>query len=205
MLNPGYQFSFQRILAHVLKQINLSPDEQDYFCSLLTVRHLLPRQYLVQAGDICKYESFVEKGFLRSFYFDPDGNDYTLHFAMEDWWISDSTSFIKSAPATRNIIALERCTVIQLDKISLGELYLKIPAFERFWRIMNENACMAQDQRILNSITMTGAERYEALLKKYPGIEQRLPQKHIASYLGISPVFLSNIRRRKPVSTRKLN
>jgi len=205
MLNPGHQFSFQRILDHVLKRINLSPDEQDYFCSLLTVRNLLPRQYLVQAGDICKYESFVEKGFLRSFYFDPDGNDYTLHFAMEDWWISDSTSFIKSAPATRNIIALERCTVIQLDKISLGELYLKIPAFERFWRIMNENACMAQDQRILNSITMTGAERYEALLKKYPGIEQRLPQKHIASYLGISPVFLSNIRRRKPVSTRKLN
>jgi len=198
MLNSNPQSDCQPLVDHILKRISLTKEEQEYFCSLVKVRYLLPRQYLVQEGEICKHESFVVKGFLRSFYYDPKGNDYTLHFAMQDWWISDSTSFIKETPATRNIIAVEQSTVLQLDKVNMELLYNKIPAFERFWRIMNENACMAQDQRILNSITMTGAERYEALLKKYPGIEQHLPQKHIASYLGISPVFLSNIRKGKP-------
>lgn len=185
------------ILAHVLKRISLSPDEQQFFCSLLQVRHLLPKQYLVQAGEICRYESYVCSGFLRSFYVDQQANDYTLHFAMEDWWISDSASFIRQIPATRHVVALEHSLVLQLDKPSLELLYKEVPAFERFWRILHENATIAQDQRILNTITMTGAERYEALLQKYPGIEQRMPQKHIASYLGISPVFLSKIRGRK--------
>lgn len=185
---------YRSIIAHVLKRISLSLDEQQFFCSLLTVRHLLPRQYLVQAGEICRYESYVCRGFLRSFHVDQNANEYTLHFAMEDWWISDSASFIKQTPATRHLVALEPSMVLQLDKPSLELLYKEVPAFERFWRILHENATIAQDQRILNAITMTGAERYEVFLQKYPGIEQRMPQKHIASYLGISPVFLSKIR-----------
>lgn len=186
---------YQFILNHILKRINLTVTEQEHFCSLLTIRKILPRQYLVQQGDVCKHESFVCDGFLRSFYVDDKGNDHTLHFAMEDWWISDSTSFIKQISATRNIVALEPSTLLQIDKTSLDKLYTDIPAFERFWRIMNENACMTQDQRILNAISMTGSERYEALIKKYPTLEQRMPQKYIASFLGITPVFLSQIRK----------
>jgi CRP-like cAMP-binding protein len=101
---------------------------------------------------------------------------------------------------------LEPTTVLQLDKVSIEMLYRQVPVFERFWRIMNESACLAQDERILNAIMMSGAARYEALLSKYPGIEQRLPQRHIASYLGITPVFLSKIRKTKPAkSAEKLN
>ncbi|MEB2775396.1 Crp/Fnr family transcriptional regulator [Algoriphagus sp. D3-2-R+10] len=186
---------FQLLLDHVLKRIHLTQEEQDYFHSLLTIRTILPRQYLVQQGDICQYESFVCKGFLRSFYMDEKGNDHTLHFALEDWWITDSTSFILQKPASRNIVALEHSILIQLDRASLDQLYADIPAFERFWRILHQNACMAQDQRILNAISMTGAERYNALIQKYPNLEQRMPQKYIASYLGITPVFLSKIRK----------
>lgn len=186
---------FQLLLDHILKRIQLTKEEQDYFCSLLTIRSVLPRQYLVQQGDICHYESFVYKGFLRSFFMDEKGNDHTLHFALEDWWITDSTSFLLQEPASRNIVALEHSILLQLDKVSLDQLYKDIPAFERFWRILHQNACMAQDQRILNSISMTGVERYNALIQKYPNLEQRMPQKYIASYLGITPVFLSRIRK----------
>ena len=186
---------YQFILNHILKRIDLTVAQQEHFCSLLTIRKILPRQYLQQQGDVCKHENFVCDGFLRSFYVDDKGNDHTLHFAMEDWWISDSTSFIQQIPATRNIVAMEASTLLQIDKLNLDKLYTDIPAFERFWRIMNENACMAQDQRILNAISMTGAERYEALIKKYPTLEQRMPQKYIASFLGITPVFLSQIRK----------
>ena len=187
---------FPLIINHVLKRVNLTVEEQHYFCSLLTVRQILPRQYLLQQGDVCKFESYVCHGFLRSFYMDKEGNDHTLHFAFEDWWITDSTSFVNQVPATRNIVALEPSILLQIEHPRLEQLYKDIPAFERFWRILNQNSCIAQDQRILNAISMTGAERYEALIQKYPLLEQRLPQKYIASYLGVTPVFLSQIRKK---------
>ncbi|PWV55719.1 Crp/Fnr family transcriptional regulator [Chitinophaga sp. S165] len=185
----------QLILKHVLKRISLSEEEQAHFCSLLSVRKLLPRQYLLQQGEVCKYESYVCSGFLRSFYVDDAGNDHTLHFAMEDWWIADSASFIPQVPSRINIVAQEASVVLQIDRAGLEQLFDDIPAFERFWRVLNQQALISQDQRILNAISMTGAERYEALIAKYPTLEQRLPQKHIASFLGITPVFLSQIRK----------
>ncbi len=185
------------ILDHVLRRIDLTEAEQARFTSILKVRRLLPRQYLVQQGDICQFESYVCKGFLRSFYVDERGNDHTLHFALEDWWITDSTSLHLQTPALRNIVALEASTLLQIEKHDLEQLYRDVPAFERFWRIMEQKGGIAQDQRILNSLSMSGAERYEALIGRYPTLEQRMPQRHIASYLGITPVFLSQIRKQK--------
>jgi CRP/FNR family cyclic AMP-dependent transcriptional regulator len=185
------------IIAHVQKRVELSPAEQRQFTSLLQVRKLLRRQFLVQAGEVCKYESFVVKGCLRSFYQDTKGNEHTLHFAIEDWWISDFSSFLTGAPAQRHVEALEPCTVLQIDKPGLEQLYQEVPAFERFFRLLHQQACLAQDQRILNGISLTGAERYEAFVGKYPALVQRIPQKYLASYLGITPVFLSQIRSRK--------
>lgn len=185
------------IIAHVQKRVGLTPEEQRQFTSLLRLRKLLRRQFLVQAGEVCQYESFVVKGCLRSFYQDAKGNEHTLHFAIEDWWISDFGSFLTGTPAKRHIEALEPCILLQIDKSSLEQLYQQVPAFERFFRLLHQNACLAQDQRILDGISLTGAERYEAFLKKYPQLVQRIPQKYLASYLGITPVFLSQIRGRK--------
>lgn len=191
---PDQEKFFSQIITHILRRIDLTQEEQQFFLSLLNIRRLLPKQYLLQEGDICKYENFVCEGFLRSFYVDDQGNDHTLHFAMEDWWITDLTSLVLQAPASRNIVALEPSILLQIEKKNLDQLLTQVPAFEKFWRLINERAVMAQDQRILDNLALSGAERYEALLKKYPSIEQRLPQKHIASWLGISPVFLSQIR-----------
>lgn len=195
MFHPDQEKFFQQIIAHVLQRIPLTESEQEYFCSLLIVRQLLPKQFLLQEGDICRYESYVCQGFLHSYYVDEKGNDHTLHFAMEDWWITDLTSFVQQTPASRNIVVVENAVLLQIDKQNLDLLFRKIPTFEKFWRLLNERAVMSQDQRILDNIVLSGAQRYEALRLKYPTIEQRLPQKHIASYLGISPVFLSQIRR----------
>jgi CRP-like cAMP-binding protein len=191
---------YDMILEHVSVRVALTEEEKLLFCDALTLRQILPKQYLLQQGDICRHESFVCKGCLRSFYVDDQGNEHTLHFAMEDWWISDLKSYIRHEPATRNIIALEPVIVLQIERHKREELLKKVPALERFWRILNEHASMAQDERILGSITETGAQRYKALLEKYPTIDQRLPLKHIASYLGITPVFLSQIRRQNAKS-----
>lgn len=183
------------LINHVLKRITLSNDEQKHFSSLFTLRKILPRQYLLQQGEICKYEFFIIKGFLRSFFVDDNGNDHSLNFAFEDWWISDSESFLKQLPSEINIIAHELTVVMQIEKVILDQLYLDFPIFDRFWRLLNQNFNLSQNERILNAISMNGADRYHALLVKYPKIENRLAQKHIASYLGITPVFLSMIRR----------
>ncbi|AMP97112.1 Crp/Fnr family transcriptional regulator [Pedobacter cryoconitis] len=183
------------LINHVLKRINLSKDEQIHFTSLFTFRKILPRQYLLQQGEICKYEFFIVEGFLRSFFVDKLGNDQTLNFAFEDWWISDSKSFLQSLPSEINIVAHEPTFVMQIEKGILAQLYLDFPIFDRFWRLLNQNFNLSQSERVLNAISMNGAERYQALIVKYPKIESRLAQKHIASYLGITPVFLSMIRR----------
>ncbi|MBO9727986.1 MAG: Crp/Fnr family transcriptional regulator [Chitinophaga sp.] len=188
---------YEMILDHLTARINLTEEEQQRFCDALTLRRLLPKQYLLQQGDICRHESYVCKGFLRSFYVDDQGDEHTLHFAMEDWWITDLRSLIRQEAATRNIVAMEPVTVLQIEKHKRDELLKEIPVLERFWRILNENACAAQDERILDNIAITGAERYARLLKKYPSIDQRMPLKHIASYLGITPVFLSQIRKKQ--------
>lgn len=192
---PALTDLHQQIIGHVQQRIRLTTAEQERFVSLLTLRRLLPRQYLLQQGEVCRYENYVCSGFLRSFYIDDAGNDHTLHFAMEDWWISDSSSFIPQKPSRINIVALEPCAILQIDKTGLDQLFDDVPAFERFWRILNQQALISQDQRILNAISMNGAERYEALITRYPNLEQRLPQKYIASFLGITPVFLSQIRK----------
>lgn len=189
---PDY---FKFILQHFESRVTLDDNEKDYICSLFSIRKLLPRQYLLAQGEICRYETYVCEGFFRSFHIDDNGNEHTLHFAREDWWITDLSSFLRQEPASRNIIALEQSVVLQIDLQKREELMCKVPKMERFWRILNEQACMAQEKRILNNISMSGIERYQALLKTYPNIEQRLPQKHIASFLGMTPVFLSQIRK----------
>jgi CRP-like cAMP-binding protein len=183
------------LINHVLKRVNLSLDEQIYFTSLFTVRKMLPKQYLLQQGEICKHEFFVIEGFLRSFYVDELGTEHTLNFAFEDWWISDSKSFLQSLPSAINIITHEPTIVMQIAKETLDQLYIDFPIFDRFWRMLNQNFNISQSERIINAISMNGTERYLALRVKYPKIESRLAQKHIASYLGITPVFLSMIRK----------
>ena len=183
------------LINHVLKRINLSTNEQVHLTSLFTLRKILPRQYLLQQGEICRYEFFIVEGFLRSFFVDDLGTEHTLNFAFEDWWISDTKSFLQLLPSEINIIAHEPTVVMQIEKEALDQLYLNFPIFDRFWRLLNQNFNLSQSERVLNAISMNGAERYHALIAKYPKIESRLAQKHIASYLGITPVFLSMIRR----------
>lgn len=184
------------ILAHVSRYVPLSAAEQELFTSLLTVKRLLRKQFLLQAGDICRHENYVLEGCVRSFFVDDKGDEHTLHFALEDWWITDLESFLHEAPAVVNIEALTPVTVLQLNKPSLERLYTEAPAFERFFRILHQHAYLAQNKRILNNISMTGEARYTDLLQRYPKLVQRVPQKYIASYLGITPVFLSQIRAR---------
>lgn len=181
--------------AGLSRHIQLTDEEKELLWQAVTVRKYRKRQYVLQAGDVCRHENFVVSGCLRAYYIDDAGTEHIIMFAVEDWWTSDLLSFLTQTPSKLNIDALEDTEVLQIEHLALQTLYLKIPKLERFFRIMMQNAYIAQQQRILFNISKTAKERYLYFIEKYPKLEQRLPQHQIAAYLGITPEFLSQIRK----------
>jgi CRP-like cAMP-binding protein len=182
-------------LKSISKHIQLNEQEIAFLNTVLKHRKLRKRQYLLQAGDICKADTFILKGCLRSYTVDDKGHEHIAMFGVEGWWISDFYSFLTGAPATQHIDALEDSEVLYIEKSDLERLYTDVPKFERLFRILLQNAFIANQQRILAGISQTAEERYLAFIQKYPNLEQRIPQHQIASYLGIAPETISRIRR----------
>ena len=185
------------LFSHIGQYVELSEDERNLLASFFRVKRLPKRSWLLTEGDVCQYESFVVEGCLRMFHTDEKGTEHTLHFAVEGWWITDLESFLGKTPSLYHIEAIENSILLQIDSSSLEHLYQKIPSLERYFRILHQNSFIAQSQRILQNISRSGNEKYTSFLEMYPQWHQRIPQKHIASYLGITPVFLSQLRKER--------
>jgi len=188
---------YELIRSHIARYITLTEDEFNFFTSLLKHHKVRRKQYLHQAGEPCRYESFVIKGCLRAYSVDDKGQEHVLQFAMEDWWIGDLHSFLTGATSVYNIDALEDSEVLQLNKDSLEKLYKEVPKFERFFRLIIQNAFIASQQRVSGTMSERAEDRYNEFINKYQQLEQRIPQHQVASYLGITPEFLSRIRGNK--------
>lgn len=184
------------LFANVARHISLTPAETKIFISLLEYRKVKRREFLLRAGEVCRYSAFVVDGALRSFTVDKDGYEHILNFAVPDWWIADMYSFISQKPATLNIEAVADSELILLSWEHRQQLFEQAPKFERFFRILVENSLVASQQRLIDNLSATAEERYLHFLKKYPFIPECVPQHNIASYLGITPEFLSKIRAR---------
>jgi CRP-like cAMP-binding protein len=186
---------WEPILKSISKHIQLTEEETEYFTSLLTVKKLRKRQYLLQEGDVMRHETFVVKGCLRTYETDAKGQEHVIHFSAEDWWVGDMYSFLTGTPSRFNIDCLEDTELIQFTKEHLEELYVKVPKFERYFRLLVQNAYIAAQNRIMSIMTKPALERYHEFLQKYPTIEQRVPNHQIASFLGITPESLSRLRK----------
>jgi CRP-like cAMP-binding protein len=172
----------------------LTTEEQSILESKVKIREFLKGQFVVQNGDVCKYESFVLSGSLKTFYIDNDGQEHIVMFAVENWWTADLGSFISQTPADFNVQCLENSVLAQIRFEDLQQLYLDIPKLERFFRIIIEKAFVSSQKRVINNFSLPAKERYLKFREQYPQIEQRVPQYMIASYLGITKEFLSKIR-----------
>ena len=185
---------YANILKNLYKHIALTQHEEEYFLSLLKYQEVRKRDFILQQGTVCKSIYFVNSGMLRAFFTDQETKESTIMFAMEDWWITDMHCFLQQSAAMLSIQAVEASTVLKLSKQDLDALYDKVPTFERFFRILMQNAYVREQVRVLENLSLPAQVRYGNFIKKYPQIAQQVPQKQIASYLGITPEFLSSIR-----------
>ncbi|GHN02722.1 cyclic nucleotide-binding protein [Cytophagales bacterium WSM2-2] len=156
---------------------------------------------MLRAGELCRYETFVTEGCLKVFYTDMDGAEHNVKFAPENWWSLDLESFAMQTDAFYSIQALEDTTCLQISKFNHDLLYEKIPKLEKFARLRYQHSYILLQHRMTQSLFSTAEERYDAFTQKYPGLELRIPQKDIASYLGITPEFLSMLRKKRSKAT----
>jgi CRP-like cAMP-binding protein len=193
---------YDRLREHVSRLVPLTDDEFPACASLMIPKRVRKGGYLVQEGEVCKYLAFVTRGCLRSFAIDKKGEEHVVQFALEGWWITDLYSFLTGKPAEHFVDALEETDVLLIDALSYEKLCTSIPQFERYFRILLQNNYIATHRRVLSSISLTAEEQYGRLLEEYPMIVQRVAQRHIASYLGITPEALSRIRGRMAKGTK---
>ena len=190
------RMDYSFILQNISKHIQLHQEEADYFLSLLKYRELKRKDFLLKSGQAVKMINYINTGALKAYYLDSESNENIIMLAIDDWWVTDMYSYVMSEPAMLYISAIEDTSVFQLPKDDLEILFLKVPKFERFFRILFQNAYIREQLRVIQNLSMPAEERYLNFLKKYPLLVQRISQKQIASYLGVSPEFLSAIRKR---------
>ena len=185
---------FELLSQSIKEKVSIKDDEFDFAKTLFIPKKLRKRQYLLQEGDVSKYTAFVEKGMLRTFTVDEKGNELILQFSMEGWWAGDLYSFLTEEPSQFHIEAMEECELLLITKSSWDILLNKVPAFERYFRILIQNSLIATQRRLMSSMRESAEEKYTKLINNFPGCLQRIPQHMVASYLGITPETLSRIR-----------
>ncbi|NAY90451.1 cyclic nucleotide-binding domain-containing protein [Muricauda sp. JGD-17] len=175
--------------------MSLEDSEFEYFCSLLEENTFKKKEYLLQSGQLCNHHYFIIECLVRTFYFDDSGTEKIVQFGIENWWVTNMDSFIKQKPSSVNIQALEPTTTLSIRKDILDSTYDKLPKIERLFRIITENWLIAQQRNSHFYMKASSKDRYFGLIKSIPNFTQRVPQYMIASYLDITPEYLSELRK----------
>jgi len=185
------------ILSHITRNVQLTKEEEQFFISLLLPLKLKQGEFAEKAGEVTHNFIHVNAGCLMTYFTDKEGNDQVIQFATSGWWTGDLHSLTTQQPSIYTTRALADSEVLLLPKVRMEELLERHPIFERYFRIMFQNSLVTHQNRIIEAFAFTAEDRYTNFQKKYPHLEQFVPLKYIASYLGITPEFLSKIRRKR--------
>ena len=184
------------LIKYFSSYMPLSEEEITTLESLFVQRKIKRRQFILHEGDVCKLNTFVVEGCFRMYLVDKNGKEHNLQFAVENWWIGDIGSFHSGEPSRLYIEALENSIVLQIKKDDQLKLFIEHPKFNRIFRVFTENALVSYQKRILQNISSTAEERYLDFVEQYPFFFNRISNVQIASFLGVTPEFLSTIRKK---------
>ncbi|RLJ73788.1 Crp/Fnr family transcriptional regulator [Pedobacter alluvionis] len=188
---------YSALYSHINKFIDLSNDEQEILAPFLKSFSVKKKAFLLSQEQTCRANYFVVKGCLRLYFIDIKGAEQTTQFAIENWWITDLTSFLFQERSEFYIQAAETTEVITIEHHHYDEMFHKLPKLERYFRLILQKNHQASQRRIKFLYSQTAEERYRNFNSLFPEFVQRVPQYMLASYLGFTPEFLSKIRAKK--------
>lgn len=183
------------LIRHMRKLVQVPEADVPELATYFQPLHLRRKDMLYHQGGQSDLECYVVHGCLRAYYTDELGNEHLLRFAIEDWWVNDVASFNRGAPALHSVQALDDTLLLGITYPRREELFARFPYVERFYRLLYESAINALHRRVVERMSTDGATRYRDFCLRYPGLDQRLPLYLIASYLDITPQYLSQLRR----------
>jgi CRP-like cAMP-binding protein len=189
-----------KLLAYFNSFLPINQEEISLLGEVSRQRKIKRKQFLLSEGEVCKHYNFIIEGCFKMYKVDSAGKEHNLHFACENQWLTDVGSFHSDAPSSLFIEAIEPSNVIQIKKEDLLRLYEQSLNFNRIFRVIVENQFVELQMRLLDTISTTAQERYQTFMEQYPHLLQRLPNTQIASYIGITPEFLSRIRKEMATS-----
>lgn len=184
------------LIDYFNRHLPLDEREIAFVEKVFKARRVRRRQFILQEGEICKHYTYVLEGCFRMYMVDNNGKEHNLQFGIENWWIGDIGSFHTDTPTRLNVEALENSIVLQINKDDQLKLFTEYPKFNRIFRVLSENAIVGLQRRVLQNISSTAEERYLDFLERYPLLFNRISNVQIASFLGVTPEFLSTIRKK---------
>jgi CRP/FNR family transcriptional regulator, anaerobic regulatory protein len=185
------------LVTHIKKYISLDDQEVMQLLSYFKLISVVKKDFLLKEGDTCRHNYFVEKGCLRMYFVNDKGTEQITQFAIENWWIADYMSFDRQTSSPFYIQAIENAEIISIDHLRQEELLKVIPKMERYFRLVLQRAYAAHQLRIKFLYDLSKEESYQHFVSGFPGFAQRIPQYMLASYLGFTPEYLSEIRKKK--------
>jgi CRP-like cAMP-binding protein len=188
--------SFGVLRTYLQARGSFTAAEFDFIETMFVPARLAAHQFLQRAGAVPKQSAFVAKGCLRKYVIDAQGKEHIVQFAPETWWVADAPSLANGSPSQYFIDALEDSDVLLIDAPSHEAIVQKVPGYADAFRRGLQKHAAARDERIVSNLSASAQERYMAFLQTYPSIARRVPQRMLASYLGVSPETVSRIRRK---------
>jgi len=185
------------LAQHIRKFVDLNYSEELVLNQYIKSHKLKKKAYLLEEGEICRDLYFVEKGCLRMYFLNKKSVEQITQFALNGWWISDYFSFMDNAPSEYYFQAIEKSEIISINKSSFDELLEKLPQLERYFRLIMQKTLAASQLRTKYHNEMSKEEFYLHFSSSFPEFMQRVPQYMIASYLGLTPEYLSELRKKK--------
>ncbi len=185
------------LIEHIKRFVPISEQDIAHIETCFKPLSLAKKEQLLREGQVCKANYFVSKGCLRLYFINEKGIEQTTLFALENWWMSDYTSLASQQASSFYIQAIEPSEIAALSLVDEATLLEKVPAMERYFRLMHQKANAVAQYRLKFLYGLSREEMYREFAASFPQFVQRIPQYLLASYLGFTPEYLSQLRAKK--------